>query len=285
MAKTIITAALTGAVTPAGYKIPETPQQIADEAYDAWKLGAAVVHLHMRADDGLGAMDKEKFRETIRLIRSHKDCDVIINCTSSGASPEHPATDDERMAHHRELSGIEMGSYDAGSFNWMPGGVFVNSPPFLQKLGDLYMEKGIKPELECFNPESVEDVFNVLVPAGVLEEPVSLSFVMGMDRISQGSISFSEENLDFMIKKLPKDRFVNFSTISIGAKHHVPGMAMTVLKGGGARVGMEDNIYYAPGELLKSNAQMVERAVRIIRELGMEVATPDEAREILKLGR
>ncbi len=95
-------------------------------------------------------------------------------------------------------------------------------------------------------PESVEDVFNVLVPAGVLEEPVSLSFVMGMDRISQGSISFSEENLDFMIKKLPKDRFVNFSTISIGAKHHVPGMAMTVLKGGGARVGMEDNIYYAP---------------------------------------
>ena len=285
MAKTIITAALTGAVTPAGYKIPETPQQIADEAYDAWKLGAAVVHLHMRADDGLGAMDKEKFRETIRLIRSHKDCDVIINCTSSGASPEHPATDDERMAHHRELSGIEMGSYDAGSFNWMPGGVFVNSPQFLEKLGDLYMEKGIKPELECFNPESVEDVFNVLVPAGVLEEPVSLSFVMGMDRISQGSISFSEENLDFMIKKLPKDRFVNFSTISIGAKHHVPGMAMTVLKGGGARVGMEDNIYYAPGELLKSNAQMVERAVRIIRELGMEVATPDEAREILKLGR
>ena len=285
MAKTIITAALTGAVTPAGYKIPETPQQIANEAYDAWKLGAAVVHLHMRADDGLGAMDKEKFRETIRLIRSHKDCDVIINCTSSGASAEHPATDEERMAHHQELEGIEMGSYDAGTFNWMPGGVFVNSPQFLQKLGDLYMEKGIKPELECFNPESVEDVFNVLVPAGVLEEPVSLSFVMGMDRISQGSISFSEENLDFMIKKLPKDRFVNFSTISIGAKHHVPGMAMTVLKGGGARVGMEDNIYYAPGELLKSNAQMVERAVRIIRELGMEVATPDEAREILKLGR
>ena len=71
MAKTIITAALTGAVTPAGYKIPETPQQIADEAYDAWKLGAAVVHLHMRAPDGLGAMDQERFRETIRRIRAH----------------------------------------------------------------------------------------------------------------------------------------------------------------------------------------------------------------------
>ena len=106
-----------------------------------------------------------------------------------------------------------------------------------------------------------------------------------MNRISQGAISFSEANLDFMISKLPKDRFVNFSTISIGGKNHVPGMAMTVLKGGGARVGMEDNIYYGPGELLKSNAQMVERAVRIVRELGLEVATPDEAREILQLKR
>ena len=144
-------------------------------------------------------------------------------------------------------------------------------------------DMGIKPELECFEPTSVEDVFSVLQPAGVLEEPVSLSFVLGMNRISQGSISFSEANLDFMISKLPRDRFVNFSTISIGGKNHVPGMAMTVLKGGGARVGMEDNIYYGPGELLKSNAQMVERAVRIIHELGMEVATPDEAREILRI--
>ena len=71
MAKTIITAALTGAVTPAGYRIPETPEQIADDAYDVWKLGAAVVHLHMRADDGLGAMDKEKFLETVIIIRMH----------------------------------------------------------------------------------------------------------------------------------------------------------------------------------------------------------------------
>ncbi|MPM26490.1 3-keto-5-aminohexanoate cleavage enzyme [bioreactor metagenome] len=137
--------------------------------------------------------------------------------------------------------------------------------------------------MECFDPTSLEDVFHILEPAGVLEQPVSLSFVMGMDKISQGAISFSEQNLDFMISKLPKDRFVNFSTISIGAKNHVPGMAMTVLKGGGARVGMEDNIYYAPGRLLKSNAEMVERAGRIIRELGLEIATPDEAREILAL--
>ena len=126
MDQVIITAALTGAVTPKAKNahIPITPEEIAADAYACWKAGAAMVHLHMRADDGLGAMDKEKFRETIRLIRSHQDCDVIINCTSSGASAEHPATDEERMAHHQELEGIEMGSYDAGTFNWMPGGVF-----------------------------------------------------------------------------------------------------------------------------------------------------------------
>jgi 3-keto-5-aminohexanoate cleavage enzyme len=154
---------------------------------------------------------------------------------------------------------------------------------FLLKYAKMMKDMGIKAELECFEPTSVEDVFNVLEPAGVLDDPVSMSFVLGMDRISQGAISFSEENLDFMIRKLPRDRFVNFSTISIGGKNHVPGMAMTVLKGGGARVGMEDNIYYGPGELLKSNAQIVERAVRIIHELGFEVATPDEARDILKI--
>ena len=140
MAKTIITAALTGAVTPAGYKIPETPQQIADEAYDAWKLGAAVVHLHMRADDGLGAMDKEKFRETIRLIRSHKDCDVIINCTSSGASPEHPATDDERMAHHRGAVRHRDGLLRRGLLQLDARRRVRQLPQFLEKLGDLYGE-------------------------------------------------------------------------------------------------------------------------------------------------
>ena len=151
MAKTIITAALTGAVTPAGYHIPETPEQIVQAAYECWQLGAAVVHIHTRAADGKGAMNTQAFREIVEGIRAHKDCDVIINCTSSGASPEHPATDEERFLHHMTVPDIEMGSYDAGSFNWMPGGVFVNSPQFLQKLGDAYLEKGIKPEIEIFD--------------------------------------------------------------------------------------------------------------------------------------
>ena len=99
-------------------------------------------------------MDKERFRETIFHIRSHKDCDVIINCTStgdprvSGGDPEGNAI---RMLHHRVLDGIEMGSYDAGSFNWLPEMVFMNTPQFLNDLGKVYMERGIKPEIEIFD--------------------------------------------------------------------------------------------------------------------------------------
>ena len=168
----------------------------------------------MRADDGLGAMDKEKFRETIRLIRSHKDCDVIINCTSSGASPEHPATDDERMAHHRELSGIEMGSYDAGSFNWMPGGVFVNSPQFLEKLGDLYMEKGIKPELEIFDAGML-GVANYFVKKGHLPTPCHYQFCLGV----LGGMPATVENLLYLVQHIPAGS--TWSAFGVG-KGHLP---------------------------------------------------------------
>lgn len=193
-----------------------------------------------------------------------------------------------KLLYDPNLVKPDMCSLDCSliSTSWN-GRTFVHAwyRDFLLKYAQKMKDMGIKPELECFEPASIEDVFHILQPAGVLDDPVSISFVLGMDRISQGAISFSEENLDFMIRKLPRDRFVNFSTISIGGKNHVPGMAMTVLKGGGARVGMEDNIYYGPGRLLKSNAEMVERAVRIIRELGLEIATPDEARDLLKIPR
>ena len=277
MAKTIITAALTGAVTPAGSKIPETPQQIADEAYDAWKTGAAIVHLHMRADDGLGAMDKEKFRETIRLIRSHKDCDVVINCTSSGASPQHPATDDERMAHHRELPGIEMGSYDAGSFNWMPGGVFMNSPQFLQKLGDLYMEKGIKPELEIFDAGML-GIANYFVKKGHLSTPCHYQFCLGV----LGGMPATVENLMYLVSHIPAGS--TWSAFGIG-KGHLPILLASLALGGHIRVGMEDNVVFEVKEngekVMATNHMLVERAVNAVKAFGNTPATPDEARRML----
>ena len=277
MAKTIITAALTGAVTPTGYKIPETPQQIAEDAYNCWKLGASIVHLHMRADDGLGCMDQEKFRETITLIRAHEDCDVIINCTSSGASPEHPATDEERFLHHMTVPGIEMGSYDAGSFNWMPGGVFVNSPQFLQKLGDAYMEKGIKPEIEIFDAGML-GIADYFVKKGHLSTPCHYQFCLGV----LGGMPATVENLIYLKDRIPAGS--TWSAFGIGAAH-LPILYAALALGGHIRVGMEDNVIFGKDEngkkIMATNQMLVQRAVEAVKLFGNQPATPAEAREIL----
>ena len=285
--KVIITVAQTGAFhgKEANPNIPLQPEEIAQSAYDCYNAGAAIVHSHARDTAGKSTNDPVVYSDIGSRIRAK--CNVILQYSTAPANKAGTTAEDGmQLLYYKDLVKPEMCSLDCSLIgtSWADRTfVYEWYRPFLIKYAQMMKDMGIKPELECFDPTSVEDVFNVLEPAGCLSDPVSLSFVMGMDKISQGAISFSEENLDFMIKKLPRDRFVNFSTISIGAKNHVPGMAMTILKGGGARVGMEDNIYYAPGRLLKSNAEMVERAVRIIHELGLEVATPDEARDILHI--
>ncbi len=280
MAKTIITAALTGAVTPSGYDIPETPEQIAADAYEVWKLGAAVVHLHMRDDHGMGVMDKEKFRETIRLIREHKDCDVIINCTSSGdsrVSGGDPAGNAKRMEHHKELKGIEMGSYDAGSFNWMPGGVFMNTPQFLQQLGDLYMERGIKPEIEVFDAGML-GVAEYFVKKGHLPEKNHYQFCLGV----LGAMSATVENLMYLKNHIPEGS--TWSAFGVGAGH-LPIMFVTLALGGHLRVGLEDNVIFGKDEkgnkIMATNPMLVERAAAAVRAYGNQPAAPAEAREIL----
>lgn len=277
MNKTIITAALTGAVTPAGYKIPETPEQIAEEAYECWKLGAAIVHIHTRAEDGKGAMNTAAFAEIVKRIRSHRDCDVVINCTSSGHSPEHPATDEERYLHHRTVPGIEMGSYDAGSFNWMPGSVFMNSPQFLQELGDVYMERGIKPELEIFDTGML-GVAEYFVKKGHLSSPCHFQFCLGV----LGGMPATVENLLYLKNHIPKGS--TWSAFGVGTGH-MPILYAALALGGHIRVGLEDNVIYGKDEngqkIMATNQMLVQRAVRAVETFGNRPATPAEAREIL----
>jgi len=280
MAKTIITAALTGAVTPAGYNIPETPAQIAEDAYKVWKQGAAVVHLHMRDDQGLGIMDQNRFRETIRLIRQHKDCDVVINCTSSGdnrVSGGDASGNAKRMEHHREVDGIEMGSYDAGSFNWMPGGVFMNTPKFLQELGDLYMERGIKPEIEIFDAGML-GVAEYFVKKGNLPAVNHYQFCLGV----LGAMPATVENLLYLKNHIPEGS--TWSAFGVGPGH-LPIMFAALALGGHIRVGLEDNVIFGKdekgGKILATNELLVERAVWAISAFGNQPATSAEAREIL----
>lgn len=273
MEKVIITAALTGAMTPKelNENIPMTPKEIAADAYECWKAGAAMVHLHVRDDNGIGEMNKEKFKEVIHSIREYEDCDVIINCTTAG---EKDASDEKRLAHIKELDGIEMASYDAGSFNWMPAGVHMNSPKFLEELGNVCTSRNIKPEYEIFDT-GMMGIVDYYVGQENLKAPGQYCFVLGV----KGGMDATVDNLLFLKNMLPKGS--TWSAFGIG-KGHLPIMYATLAMGGNIRVGLEDNVYYSKG-VKASNVMLVDRAVRVVKEFGKEVASAKEAREILGL--
>lgn len=267
----IISVALTGAVTPKDINehIPLTPQEIADDAYRCWQAGAAVVHLHMRDDEGLGTMDRARFAETIRLLREHKDCDVIINCTTSGDSR---ATDRQRQEHVSTLDGIEMASWDAGSFNWMPGGVFINSPQFLGQLGEILTSRGIKPEIEIFDTGML-GVARYFVEQGQLRSPLHYQFCLGIP----GGMPATVESLLYLSSHIPAD--ASWSAFGIG-KNHLPILFASLALGGHLRVGLEDNVWFCKGEKA-TNLSLVTRAAQAVTVFGKRVATPAIARQIL----
>ncbi len=293
MAKKIVTVALTGAVTPHGYDVPETPEEIAKAAYECWKAGASVAHLHMRDDEGNGIMDPVKFYQTIKILREdYPDCDIIVNCTSSGdnrVSDDSPYGNAVRRLHHKNVPGIEMGTFDAGSFNWgIPGGIFSNSPTFLTDLGHLYLEKDIKPEFEVFDMGMIRAV-GTYWKKGIVKAPLHFQLCLGV----VGGMEATPTAVQTMLTEiehlqaqgnLPQE--VTVSGFGIG-KGHIPVMMAMLANGHHVRVGMEDNVVFGKDKdgkkILATNLKLVQRAVDIIKASGDEPATPAEAREMLGL--
>jgi 3-keto-5-aminohexanoate cleavage enzyme len=271
MSKTIITVAPTGAwpTKKDNPNVPLTPKEIAEDVFECYKAGAAIAHLHMRDDDGNGTMSREKFEETVALIRDK--CDIVLNLTTSG---DLNATDETRQAHLKSIR-PEMASYDCGSMNWMHSSVFLNTPKFLEELGQTMKEYGVKPEIEIFDAGMVYNSLYYL-KRGVLVEPLHYQFVLG----AAGGTAATVENLVYLKSLIPEG--ATWSAFGIG-KGHIPIMLAAIALGGHVRVGMEDNVVFRPKELAKSNAQMVERAAELIRLATNEVATVEEAREILGL--
>src|SRR5690554_3342178 len=269
--KVILTVAPTGAWpqksdTP---YIPITPEEIADDVYECWKAGASVAHIHVRDDEGKASMDYEKFEKAVTLIRER--CDIVLNLTTSGGLG---LTDEIRMKPFVELR-PEMASYDCGSMNWLHTSVFENSPSFLEKLGLKMQECDVKPEIEVFDAGMVYNALYYL-KKGVLKAPLHFQFVLG----AAGGMAATVENLVFLKSLIPEDS--TWGALGIG-KGHLPILYTALALGGHVRVGMEDNIFYAPKQLAKSNAEFVERTKRIAAEIGKEIATPDEARKMLNL--
>lgn len=271
--KKIISAALTGnwgtkEINPA---IPMTPREIATAAYECYKEGAAVVHIHMRDDLMRPTMDVGRFRETIDLIR--EKCNIIINITSSGDhTPDSIGGDEVRIAPFKELR-PEMGSYDCGTMNWMHNCVFSNPPHFLEKLGKTMQEYGVKPELEIFDGGMIYTTLHYL-KIGILKAPLHYQFVLG----APGGMDATVSNLVYLRSLLPEG--CTWSAAGLG-KGHIPIMLCALAMGGHLRVGLEDNVYYNKNVLAESNAQFVERAAKIITDIGQEPATSTEARKIL----
>ena len=276
--KTIITVAPTGAWPKKenNPNVPMDPEEIAEDVYECWKAGAAVAHLHMRDENGNGAMDPVRFKKTVELIKAHEDCDIVLNLTTSG---DIHADDVIRVAHVKELK-PEMASYDCGSMNWLNSGLFINSPKFLEDCGYLFQELGVKPEIEAFDPGMIGNAA-YYIKKGVLKTPVHFQFCMGC----ANGISGTMKNLIFM--KEEADRLVgpqNYTWSCFGVGHSAMEMLYgAVALGGHIRVGMEDNVLFSKGVLAENNAQFVKRAVEAVKLFGREVATSDEARQLLNL--
>lgn len=269
MEKLIIQVALTGAEVTREQQpnLAITPDEIAEDAYQCYLAGASVAHVHAREDDGTPTQDVEVYRKIKEKIEAK--CNIIFQ-PSTGGAVWHTF---EQRIQPVDLK-PEMATYDAGTVNFGDE-VFMNSPEMLEKFAIKMMELGVKPELEVFEPGMIEAVKR-LEKRGLLYGPHHFDFILGVPGGSMGEI----EDLLHFIHKIPEG-----STWTVGGigRYELPLAVHAILLGGHVRVGFEDNIYYKKGELATSNAQLVERIARISRELGREVATPDEARKILSI--
>ena len=275
--KRIITVATTGAWPKKSNNpnVPTQPAEIAEEIYQCWKIGASVAHIHVRDEEDNDSMKVETFQNVIDLLHeNHPDCDIVIYLTAAGGIAN---TEEGRMAPFQTIK-PEMASFDCGTMNWMYMGVFDNNPQFLTKMGLSMQECGVKPEIEVFNPAMINDAAYYL-KKGILKAPLHFQFCMGCAGGSPATID------DLVYMKNTLEKTVPGSTWSAFGVGHgaMEIMYAAVAAGGHIRVGMEDNVMYKRGQLAESNMQFIARARRVIEEFGCEVATTDEARQILGL--
>lgn len=271
MDKLIITAAICGAEVTKEHNpnVPYTVEEIQREALLAYKAGASIIHLHVREDDGTPTQSKERFEKCINAIR--EVCpDVIIQPSTGGAVG---MTSDERL--QPTLLKPEMATLDCGTCNFGGDDIFVNTENMIIEFAQRMNELSIKPECEVFDKGMI-DMAKRLSKKGFIKKPMHFNLVMGVN----GGITGEPKDLLFMTEAMPEGS--TFTVSGVG-RSQLAMNTMAILLGGHVRVGFEDNVYISKGVPAKSNAEFVERIVRIAKELGREIATPEEARQILGL--
>jgi len=244
-----------------------SPEGIADEVVRTYNAGANVVHLHVWDEQGQPTLHLDAFRRTLRLIRER--CDIVIEGSTGGVNDLSPA---ERSVSLQ--AEIEMASLNPGSINY-DRGVYVNSPSAIDYWAQEMHKRGIKPDVAIFDVAMIANAM-ALVERGWIQEPVLFSFVLGQ----VGALPATARNLVFLSETIPPG---SPWCVAGHGGHDLRTSLLSMAMGGHARAGFEDNAYYTPGQPATGNAQLIERLVRLGRELGREPATPDEARAMLGL--
>ena len=286
--KTILTVAVTGNLTTIDQHpgLPCTPEQIANAALESAKAGAAIAHLHVRYPDGRPSMELAHYRETVDRIRD-KNSHLIINLTTGPGGRFVPGKDDPRVAgpgstlihplkrieHIVELK-PEIATLDLNTM-WSGSAAVLNPPENVTVMANEIYKAGSKPELEVFDSGDIQ-LANVLLASGVLKSPPLFQIVMGV----RYGFTSTPQTLMYAQSLLPKD--AQWAAFAIG-RWEFPMLTQAWCLGGHVRVGMEDNVYISQGKLTPSNAALCEKAVRMLDDLGAELATAKEARVMLGL--
>ena len=287
-AKTILTVAVTGNQTTLQQHpgLPCTPAQIAAAATESARAGAAIAHIHVRYEDGRPSMELGHYREVVERIRD-SGTDIIINLTTGPGQRFVPSKDDpkvaapgttlmrpERRVEHILALKPEICSLDLNTM-WSGASAVINPPESVTVMAQAIREAGTKPEIEVFDSGDIH-LAKALIAQGVLDSPPLFQIATGI----RYGFDSTPQTLIYARSLLPAD--AQWAGFGIG-RMAFPMVAQAFLLGGHVRVGLEDAVNIAKGVLAPSNAAMVEKAGRIIDELGGELATPKEARQILGL--
>lgn len=286
---TILTCAVTGNLTKPSQTpaLPITPEQIADSSIAAAKAGAAIVHIHVRdPQTGGQSMEIAYYREVMDRIRN-SGVDVIINLTTGPGGRFVPDLDNpriaapetsilpplERVEHIAQLK-PEICTLDLNTM-WSGTAVVINTPRNVRIMSEVIKAAGTLPEIEIFDGGDIQLAKDMLAD-GSLDPRAMFQLVLG---VKYGAAA-TPETLPYLKNQLPQGHV--WAAFGVG-RYEYPVLAQSFIHGGHVRVGLEDNIYLEKGRLAKSNAELVERGVEIIRLLGGRIATPAEARGILGL--
>jgi uncharacterized protein (DUF849 family) len=287
--KIFITCAVTGNLTTPDQTphLPITPEQIADACLGAAEAGAAIVHIHVREPgSGKPSMGLGHYRDVVERIRA-KNTQLILNITTGPGGRFVPSPDEPRIAaagttlmvpekrvEHIAVLRPEICTIDLNTMN-SGKEVVINTPGNVRRMAKVMRDAGVKPEIELFDSGDIA-LMHDLLKDGTLKGPALCSFVMGV----RYGFQASPETVLYARNLLPPD--AEFTAIGIG-KAAFTAVAQSYLAGGHVRVGLEDTVYLSRGQLASSNAALVEKARRIVEDLGGQIATPREAREIIGL--